>query len=64
MICKNINKNVPACYLLPNMTEVRANFLLNTKQYERLKGLRTRLNKFNLDLEMCYDSRKLEIRTF
>lgn len=42
MNCSPLNKNIPACYRLPDMKLVRANFLWYTKQYDRLESLRNR----------------------
>ena len=62
MICKKQNKTIPACYLLPNMKEVRANFLFYTGQAERLNNLRDKINSYGADLEMQQPSMKLRIR--
>jgi hypothetical protein len=67
MICKQQNKTMPAYYLptydsLPNMKEVRANFLFYTKQSERLNDLRVKINGYGYHLEMQYTSRKLRMR--
>lgn len=43
MNCKLINEDIPACYNIPNMIEVRASFLWFTEQHDRLWNLRIKV---------------------
>lgn len=43
MECTNTMEDIPACYLLPNMKEVRANLLWHTQQHGRLQTLRNQV---------------------
>ena len=45
MNCRLNKEDIPACYILPNMKEVRAQFLWDTKQHKRLEELREKVYK-------------------
>lgn len=62
MNCKPISdKRIEPCYLLPIMKEVRLNFLLHTKQYERLNVLSDKIIINGFGLRSDYFTNRLSI---
>ena len=59
--CKTNNGNISQCYLIPNMKEVRANFLFFTKQHDRLNDFRAQLNRKGFDLNISSETRRLRM---